>query len=845
MVPAATIAFAALALAGPALTAAKKVSGKGPDGKKYEYIFDVVPEMCKAHSPVPCTGKHQWHKHGKSEYYYAEKRMDFAGAKAFCQAEAFAHTSKGATAQLVSINSDNEARFVISLQENNRHGFWLGADRSNDFTVGRLYGKGKARDGFDKFVDGTVMEYTSWAPGEPNSDRNQRAKNYPWNEGCVFSGLNKGHPGMWNDATCDKLKRVVCERPFIQGPAKCYSEEDPLDCMNYYSVPNNKCSSQVAVTTTRTTTTQTTKSTIAGFRGAAPTDPTTMQPTTTVKNIADYGGKTYADYCSVRCGGCRTTTTTAVATTSTTEAPTTITSPAATTTTTEAPSTTTSPARTTTTSPAKTTSTTAAPTTTTTGEDTTTTTGPDTTTTTVEPTTTFFHHGACDTQPWKSVTRSGLQSDTYGETHCCYKYHPTPRKTWRAAEATCNAYHDQYQVDPNFRVTSNLATPTDYAVVEELARIRFCKSSRNVNKCMATNVNGKFDKWRTSDSTWIGGKLTQRTVFGASNITDFNEVKWSNPWQSEFDYRNVLTDVTRPPWYNNEPSHFADRTRKPEACLAMGSSNKQTRNAEGSMAWNDAQCSLKKGFFCEYCLTVSTTTTGVPTTTTTAAPTTTSMAASTTTTEEPTTTTTMAASTTTTGVPTTTTTGVPTTTTTPEPRCEDNTCAKNCGMLYEKKANWVSECGWSKSKKLCIAGGRTTKSEIGLGDCNAALPAPTDNGVTASTTRTTRTKEMDPEVACELIDCSNDCGIQYTETQIPKKEFFKTKDEFVRAKAKFLKISATQCGWSSKYGRCKLGGTTKAWGPKKSALNPDAKNEQDEGPGCPCVQKKECWYSNL
>ena len=76
----------------------------------------------------------------------------------------------------------DEHAFLISMNPNNRHGFWVG-------TVLRA-------DGSDwKNVDGTPWgRYTPWATSEPNY--------LDGKEHCVFSGFNKADPSRYNDAVC-------------------------------------------------------------------------------------------------------------------------------------------------------------------------------------------------------------------------------------------------------------------------------------------------------------------------------------------------------------------------------------------------------------------------------------------------------------------------------------------------------------------------------------------------------------------------------------------------------------------------------------------------------------------
>jgi len=830
---AAAVALAALAaVLAPHPAAGKKFTGKTKDGVEYSYNMNVVPADCRAHSHAPwkCTAGNMWHKQPTTEfeyYYHTMARMTFLDAVGFCDQHG---------AAVVSITSEAESAFVLSLQENNRHGFWLGLERSNDFTVGRIMSaKSGHRDGFPStWMDGQPLSFKPWAKGEPNSRRDHRKKDAPWEEQCVFQGINKGHPGIWNDAKCGIMKRVVCKRANTVA-AKCAGKRDAdTRCHHYYGVPG-----------------------VASRSGEHDDCTQEVVAEGSTENRQTLLNMKYTELCPRRCMCATTTTTPAPSTTttepwttSTTAVPTSTSTAAPTSTTTEAPTTTTSGQRTTSTSGQRTTSTSGQRTTTTTAEPTSTTTGQTTSTTTEEATTTQYDHGACDTASWQSLS-SGTRLDdaSYGGIHCCYKYH-TSKLPWRKAEATCARYVDRFPVDPNFMVASHLATVTSRDVTRLLKRMRFCKGQEGkFNQCQDISGNGQFN---TPDSTWIGGQLADRSCKYNSDTWKCDAVKWVNELYSWYNYKDQFPG--RDAWYEDEnmdihePSLWAPGGRKIEDCIALGSSSKAVVEKNGASRWNDAQCSVRKGYFCEYCLAVRSTTTGPATTTTTAAPTTTTTTAptttttpapsTTTTTAAPTTTTTTAPTTTTTPAPsTTTTTAAPTTTTTREPQCEDNTCAKLCGEPYFKSTQntWESKCGWSKTKGICVEGGRTTASELHMGDCGSQSPQA--SGISTTRTTTTKTQYIPPSIRCEMISCPSDCGIQYgkineVDGQVPVKP--STKDErykgqpeeyaaalaaYQKDKQKLMAKVVHECGWSSIDNRCKLGGMTKFSKENNQAIN--------------------------
>ncbi|KAK3529201.1 hypothetical protein QTP70_019441 [Hemibagrus guttatus] len=94
-------------------------------------------------------------------------------------------------ADLVIINTKEKQDFLIKQLGNNRA--WIGLhDRQTEGTW--------------KWVDGTVLTTSYWAPGEPNN---------VGNEDCAEIWAFKDKEG-WNDGPCgDKLK-WICEKPASQ-----------------------------------------------------------------------------------------------------------------------------------------------------------------------------------------------------------------------------------------------------------------------------------------------------------------------------------------------------------------------------------------------------------------------------------------------------------------------------------------------------------------------------------------------------------------------------------------------------------------------------------------------------
>ena len=747
---------------------------RGPD---WAYRMNEAPAECKAYYSMSwnCKPQNMWHplRSHNAEYYvhdsYQNKNNDgratWADAQQFCQ-------EMGDGSKLVTIHDEVERNFVISLQANNRHGFWLGAVRSND-----LFDTGNKRQvGFLNYTDGSPFDFTSWASGEPNSLRYGTKCNSAgrcetvdqWIDACVFQGLNKGDPSLWNDASCTKRKRVVCKRdlPAVDPASTCNGLPDPAECRNYYDA---KCQNPLDLLDT---------SDSALF---------------------------WSDVCLLKCNNCNQTTTTEIPSTTTTEA--TSTSTFLTTTTSAEPTspttfvTTSTSAEPTSTTTFVTTSTTPVPYTTTT------TTGAPTTTTTAAPlTTTTQDAGVCNTRGWSEQT---YNEDT--NTYCCYKYNSKPRLNFGDAEQTCNAVVNAYSHIGS--AVGHLATPYKAEVNNMLITLRNAKPGKanaetawiGGNSFYANGtvewVNPYFEEFNGNYAAGNHDGMTNLTE-GETTNTDYMQRTPTGGTASFFPVNGMF--------YRGEPSgkdmNFGNRGND-EECIMVGGDKFRVR-AVGDNYWNDGKCTNKRSYFCEFCYKKETTTTPEPTTSTTIATTTTTEAPTTSTTEAPTTSTTEAPTTTTTIVttttteaPTTSTTPVPltTTTTTAGPDCGVIECSSDCGEVYDKKKvtckkkkgvetctvlatgdDWQSNCGWSSKFSMCMPGytlgssSKTSKKEIGLGVCEDAK----------TTKKTTKMPTTTPiERTCAEIYCSNDCW-----------GGCKTFDG-----SNCLEYN---CGWSKKHDRC-------------------------------------------
>ncbi|XP_077159614.1 macrophage mannose receptor 1-like [Paroedura picta] len=121
-----------------------------------------------------------WVKYGDNEYYFSDKMKSFGEARRICRQH---------SGDVVVITSEKEQMFLFKY--NNFHAF------KDDFYIGLSVGV----DGKFRWLDGTLVTYAAWAPGEPNNANED--------EGCV---MQYERTGLWNDISCSAVKRFICER---------------------------------------------------------------------------------------------------------------------------------------------------------------------------------------------------------------------------------------------------------------------------------------------------------------------------------------------------------------------------------------------------------------------------------------------------------------------------------------------------------------------------------------------------------------------------------------------------------------------------------------------------------
>jgi hypothetical protein len=117
------------------------------------------------------------------DYLFVVTPRDWGAAKTTCELNGY---------KLVTINDASEESF-LQYEESYRGGgqWWIGY---HDQGI----------EGSWIWDDGTVINYSNWAPGEPNNDKNQD---------CAQDNYNGS--GQWDDNYCTAGLKFICERTTI------------------------------------------------------------------------------------------------------------------------------------------------------------------------------------------------------------------------------------------------------------------------------------------------------------------------------------------------------------------------------------------------------------------------------------------------------------------------------------------------------------------------------------------------------------------------------------------------------------------------------------------------------
>ena len=115
--------------------------------------------------------------------YVRNPTLKYANANRFCQ-QRFG-------TDLASVHSDDEMYEITCLVANDVA--YIGLDDKGNRGV----------EGTFTWIDGTSLDYTKWAPGEPNQHGGT-------NEDCTVTWEDGEY---WNDAPCSYEQQFVCARP--------------------------------------------------------------------------------------------------------------------------------------------------------------------------------------------------------------------------------------------------------------------------------------------------------------------------------------------------------------------------------------------------------------------------------------------------------------------------------------------------------------------------------------------------------------------------------------------------------------------------------------------------------
>ena len=108
--------------------------------------------------------------------------------KGWRKAEQFCRDKFGTN--LASVHSDEEMNEITDLI--NGASVWIGL---HDIRIEKKF----------RWIDKSDVDYTKWAPGEPNDDGNK-------NEDCVITWINNQY---WNDGECHWNDEFVCKTKSI------------------------------------------------------------------------------------------------------------------------------------------------------------------------------------------------------------------------------------------------------------------------------------------------------------------------------------------------------------------------------------------------------------------------------------------------------------------------------------------------------------------------------------------------------------------------------------------------------------------------------------------------------
>ncbi|KAG8515944.1 Macrophage mannose receptor 1 [Galemys pyrenaicus] len=169
------------------------------------------PEPTPAPQDNPPVTEDGWVIYKDYQYYFSKEKETMDNARAFC---------KKNFGDLVSIGSESKKKFLWKYVNRN--------DVHPAYFIGLLISLDK------KFIwmDGSKVDYVSWATGEPNFANDD--------ENCVTMYSNSG---FWNDINCGYPNAFICQRhnSSINATVVPTTTPSPGGCKEGWSLFNNKC----------------------------------------------------------------------------------------------------------------------------------------------------------------------------------------------------------------------------------------------------------------------------------------------------------------------------------------------------------------------------------------------------------------------------------------------------------------------------------------------------------------------------------------------------------------------------------------------------------------------------
>ncbi|KFO21624.1 Macrophage mannose receptor 1 [Fukomys damarensis] len=171
------------------------------------------PEPTPAPQENPPVTEDGWVIYKDYQYYFSKQKESMDNARAFC---------KRNFGDLVTVKSESEKKFLWKYV--NRKG----APSMSAYFIGLLISMDKTFI----WMDGSKVDYVSWAPGEPNFANED--------ENCVTLYTDSG---LWNDINCGYPNPFICQRhnSSINATAVPTTPPTPGGCKDGWKFYSNKC----------------------------------------------------------------------------------------------------------------------------------------------------------------------------------------------------------------------------------------------------------------------------------------------------------------------------------------------------------------------------------------------------------------------------------------------------------------------------------------------------------------------------------------------------------------------------------------------------------------------------